>query len=160
MSPHLKDQLAGQKIMFRFNPLSAPHFGGTWEREVKSVKAALKVILKDQTVSETALSTVLTEVEGILNVKPLGNVSSDVADSWDAMILPFHKPCTTPAISLGNAAGGTARSWPTTSGQSSFVTTFRAYRRDRIGGRTARNFMLIRWSIYWILNSLVHSGLL
>ena len=55
MSPHLKEQLAEQKITFQFNPPSAPHFGGTWEREVKSVKTTLKVILKEQTVSETVL---------------------------------------------------------------------------------------------------------
>lgn len=33
------------------------------EREIKSVKTVLKVILKEQTVIETLLFTVLTEVE-------------------------------------------------------------------------------------------------
>lgn len=80
MTPHLKEQLAEQQIAFCFNPPSAPHFGGAWEREVKSVKTALRVVLKEQTVPETVLRTVLTEVEGILNAKPLGYVSSDIAD--------------------------------------------------------------------------------
>ena len=80
MTPSLKEQLAEQQITFCFNPPSAPHFGGAWEREVRSVKTALKVVLKDQTVSETVLQTVLVEVEGILNAKPLGYVSSDIAD--------------------------------------------------------------------------------
>ncbi|XP_029688155.1 uncharacterized protein [Takifugu rubripes] len=80
MAPHLKEQLAKQKIEFCFNPPSAPHFGGAWEREVRSVKTALKVVLKEQTVPETVLQTILVEVEGILNAKPLGYVSSDLAD--------------------------------------------------------------------------------
>ncbi|TWW77718.1 hypothetical protein D4764_12G0011080 [Takifugu flavidus] len=80
MAPHLKEQLAKQKIEFCFNPPSAPHFGGAWKREVRSVKTALKVVLKEQTVPETVLQTVLVEVEGILNAKPLGYVSSDLAD--------------------------------------------------------------------------------
>ncbi|KAL0153566.1 hypothetical protein M9458_051180 [Cirrhinus mrigala] len=80
MVPQLRDQLAEQQISFRFIPPGAPHFGGAWEREVKSVKQALKVVLKDQTVTETVLRTVLIEVEGILNAKPLGYVSSDVSD--------------------------------------------------------------------------------
>lgn len=80
MGPTLQQQLAEQRITFRFNPPSAPHFGGTWEREVKSVKTALKVIFKEQSVPETVLRTVLTEVEGIMNAKPLGYVSADVAD--------------------------------------------------------------------------------
>lgn len=80
MMPQLREQLAEQQISFRFIPPGAPHFGGAWEREVKSVKQALKVVLKDQTVTETVLRTVLIEVEGILNAKPLGYVSSDVSD--------------------------------------------------------------------------------
>ncbi|XP_035855750.1 uncharacterized protein LOC118494762 [Sander lucioperca] len=80
MAPHLKEQLAKQQIAFCFNPPSAPHFGGTWEREVRSVKTALKVILEEQSVPETVIRTVLVEVEGILNAKPLGYVSSDIAD--------------------------------------------------------------------------------
>ncbi len=80
MAPQLKELLAEQKISFRFIPPSAPHFGGIWEREVKSVKQALKVILKEQTVPETVLRTVLIEVEGIMNAKPLGYISSDIAD--------------------------------------------------------------------------------
>lgn len=51
-----------------------------WEKETRSVKAALQVALGDQTVTETVLSTVLIEVEGILNAKPLGYLSIDVAD--------------------------------------------------------------------------------
>ena len=80
MSPQLQEQLAEQKISFKFNPPSAPHFGGTWEREIKAVKTALRVILREQTVPEPVLLTVLIEIEGILNAKPLGYVSSDVAD--------------------------------------------------------------------------------
>nr|XP_055033759.1 uncharacterized protein LOC129422083 [Misgurnus anguillicaudatus] len=80
MSATLQEQLAEQKIRFRHNPPIAPHFGGTWEREIKSVKAALRVILREQSVPEPVLQTLLVEVEGILNSKPLGYVSSDIAD--------------------------------------------------------------------------------
>ncbi|XP_061128044.1 uncharacterized protein LOC133149871 isoform X1 [Syngnathus typhle] len=80
MAPELKDQLAEQQISFRFNPPSAPHFGGTWEREVRSIKSALRVVLRDQTVPESVLMTTLVEVEGILNAKPLGYLSSDASD--------------------------------------------------------------------------------
>lgn len=80
MSPQLQEQLAEQRIRFQFNPPAAPHFGGTWEREVKSIKTSLRVILRDQVVPEPVLQTLLVEVEGILNAKPLGYVSADVAD--------------------------------------------------------------------------------
>ncbi|XP_059364848.1 uncharacterized protein LOC132103769 [Carassius carassius] len=51
-----------------------------WEREIRSVKSALRVVIGSQSVPEDVLQTVLIEVEGILNSKPLGYVSSDVAD--------------------------------------------------------------------------------
>lgn len=80
MSPDLQQKLAKQQVRFRFNPPAAPHFGGTWEREIRSIKNALYTSVGSQTVSEEVLRTVLTEIEGILNAKPLGYVSADVAD--------------------------------------------------------------------------------
>ncbi|XP_026115567.1 uncharacterized protein LOC113094113 [Carassius auratus] len=76
----LQVHLASQQIKFVFNPPGAPHFGGCWEREIRSIKAALKVTLGAQTVTEEVLRTVLTEIEGILNSKPLGYTSSDISD--------------------------------------------------------------------------------
>lgn len=80
MAPDLQQILAPQKIAFHFNPPAAPHFGGVWEREIRSVKSALYATVGAQPVPEEVLSTVLTEVEGILNSKPLGYVSSDASD--------------------------------------------------------------------------------
>lgn len=60
------------KIQFKFNAPNAPHFGGMWEREVRTIKTALRVTLGAQTVTEEVLNTVLIEIKGILNSKPLG----------------------------------------------------------------------------------------
>ncbi|KAL1255560.1 hypothetical protein QQF64_013621 [Cirrhinus molitorella] len=72
--------LQGTNFTFTYNPPSAPHFGGCWEREIHSIKAALRVTIGAQTVTEEVLRTVLIEVEGILNSKPLGYSTSDTAD--------------------------------------------------------------------------------
>lgn len=81
ISPHLADQLCKYQIQFHFNPPNTPHFGEVWEREIRSIKAALRVVVGSQSVSEEVLHTVLIEIEGILNSKPIRYGFSDVADS-------------------------------------------------------------------------------
>ena len=45
-----------------------------WEREIRSLKQGLQAIL------EEVLRTVLIEIDGILNYKPLGYITSDTAN--------------------------------------------------------------------------------
>ncbi len=78
--PQLQTELAKQQINFQYNPPNSPHFGGFWEREIRSVKSARYTAIDAKTVTEEVLRTVLIEIEGILNSKPLGYVSSDIAD--------------------------------------------------------------------------------
>ena len=80
LHPGLKEELSVHQISFKFNPPNAPHFGGIWEREIRSVKAALYATVQPHAIQEEVLRTVLIEVEGVLNSKPLGYVPSDVAD--------------------------------------------------------------------------------
>ncbi|KAI7805170.1 hypothetical protein IRJ41_000825 [Triplophysa rosa] len=80
LAPGLQEQLVKQQIQFRFNPPNSPHFGGCWEREIRSLKQALTATIGAQSVTFEVLQTVLVEIEGILNSKPLGYTSSDIAD--------------------------------------------------------------------------------
>lgn len=48
----LQSHLASHQIKFIYNPPSAPHFGGCWEREIHSFKTALRVTIGAQTVTE------------------------------------------------------------------------------------------------------------
>ena len=76
----ISDFAARKDIEWRFNPPDAPHMGGAWERLVRTVKQSLKVILKERCVTDFELMTIFTEVEGIVNSRPLTAVSDDVAD--------------------------------------------------------------------------------
>ena len=55
LTPDLQAILAKQRISFKFSPPHAPHFGGTWEREIRSVKIALQTTLGTQAVTEEVL---------------------------------------------------------------------------------------------------------
>lgn len=80
LQPEVQARLASQQTQFSFNPPNAPHFGGCWETEIRSLKQALRVTLDAQSVTEEVLRTFLIEIEGILNSKPLGYTSSDISD--------------------------------------------------------------------------------
>ncbi|XP_033115740.1 uncharacterized protein LOC117115956 [Anneissia japonica] len=79
MSYDLRQKLASQQVKFNFNPPGVPHFGGIWEREVRSIKNALRCSLNHSLVTDVVLRTVFTEAESVMNSKPLGYASSDIA---------------------------------------------------------------------------------
>jgi hypothetical protein len=76
----IHDFLLRNNTEWHFITPHAPHFGGVWESLVKSVKKALKAVLKEQVVTESVLRTTLIEVEAIINSRPLTYNSSDAND--------------------------------------------------------------------------------
>lgn len=75
-------------IKWSFIPPRSPHFGGIWEAGVKSVKQHLKRILAEHNLSYEQFSTVLAQIEAILNSRPLSQVSDDPNDV--RAITPAH----------------------------------------------------------------------
>jgi len=58
-------------INWHFIPPRGPHFGGLWEAGVKSVKAMIRVTLKEEKFTFEQYLTFLTQVEACLNSRPL-----------------------------------------------------------------------------------------
>ena len=69
--------LAHRKNKRKFNPASAPHHGGSWERMVRSCKQVLYVILGSRRLTDEVLQTSLCLTEQFLNARPLTSVSND-----------------------------------------------------------------------------------
>ncbi len=61
-------------------PPGSPHWGGLWEAGVKSAKGHLKRILGKKLLSFEELSTVLCEVEAVLNSRPLVELTNSSDD--------------------------------------------------------------------------------
>ncbi|XP_017788507.1 PREDICTED: uncharacterized protein LOC108571048 [Habropoda laboriosa] len=74
------DTLAQERIAWHLIPPSAPHFGGLWERGVRSVKTHLKKVVGEQRLTYEELYTILTQVEACLNSRPLHPISTDPND--------------------------------------------------------------------------------
>jgi hypothetical protein len=73
-------QLASEGIEWKFNPPSAPHFGGLWESAVKSTKHHLNRILKDSRLNLEELNTLLCQIEACVNSRPITPLSTDPSE--------------------------------------------------------------------------------
>ena len=73
----INDYLRQQEIRWTFNPPTASHMGGSWERMIRSVRRILSSLLTSQSISEEVLQTAMTEVEWIINSRPLVPITLD-----------------------------------------------------------------------------------
>ena len=89
--------LAQNQIKWKFNPPGAPHFGGVWERMVRSCKKAITAIVRNRTLTDDVLSTTMCLVEQILHSKPLSSVSDDPEDLEYLTPYYFLLGCASPA---------------------------------------------------------------
>ena len=80
MEREIAENLSAFEVDWHFNPPAASHMGGVWERLIRSVKKTLKVVVGPQTLTDEVLVTVLTEVEHMINSRPLTHVSSEPTD--------------------------------------------------------------------------------
>ena len=81
--------LAINRVTWKFIADRAPWWGGFWERMVKTVKQSLKKSIGRATLSYDELNTILTEVESIINPRPLTYVYDDT-ESISYPLTPSH----------------------------------------------------------------------
>lgn len=79
---------ANENIQWHFIPAFSPHMGGLWEAGVRSCKGHLKRVLGNALVTFEEMCTVLTQIEAILNSRPLTPLSSDPNDL--SVLTPSH----------------------------------------------------------------------
>lgn len=74
------EYLSHQGISWEFIPSNSPNFGGIWEAGIKSCKFHLKRVLNQKSLTFEEFSTLLAQVESILNSRPLCPLSEDPND--------------------------------------------------------------------------------
>ncbi|GFV87778.1 integrase catalytic domain-containing protein [Trichonephila clavipes] len=81
---NLAKYFVSENIDWKFIPPKSPHFGGLWEAGVKSVKRHLKRAIGNLHFTFEEFETIMIQVEGILNSRPLTSLPSD-ADNFDVL---------------------------------------------------------------------------
>lgn len=87
-SKEIVQSLRNDGTQFHFIPPHAPHFGGLWEAGVKSTKHHLKRVIGERRLRFEQFTTVITQIEAVLNSRPLCPLTSDPAETQT--ITPAH----------------------------------------------------------------------
>ena len=85
-SSSIDNFLCKNRIAWHFIPPNSPHFGGLWEAAIKSTKFHIKRVLGKNILTLEEMNTLLAEIEGILNSRPLCAINDTEVD----ILTPSH----------------------------------------------------------------------
>lgn len=77
---YIQSYLNNLQINWKFIPARSPHWGGIWEAAIKSTKYHTVRVIGETLLTYEQFSTVLAEIEAILNSRPLCPLTSDPTD--------------------------------------------------------------------------------
>lgn len=133
-----------KSITFKFIPPSAPNFGGLWESVVKSTKFHLKRVMANTKFTYEELSTLIIQIESILNSRPLCRLNDDVSELQ--MLTPSHfligeNITAIPEPSLNDIPDGKLNKWQNI--QKRVQGFWRAWQHDYLNTLQTRN----KWKV-------------
>jgi len=164
----LHKQLCQRGVRWQFNPPLASHMGGIWERVIRSVKKILFALLSEQRLTDESLATLLTEMEYILNSRPLTPVVMDSEcqepHTPNHLLLASHEAQASLRAFFGRRTvklesdGNRCSTWPTSFGTVGPRSICKPCRFDTSGKMCSR---ILLWTIWYCCTtsiSLVVSG--
>ncbi|XP_055931694.1 uncharacterized protein LOC129962029 isoform X2 [Argiope bruennichi] len=89
---------AKEGIVWNFIPPASPHFGGLWEANIGAMKRILLKVTKSTVLTFEELTTLVTQIEAVLNSRPLCPLSADPADIQP--LTPGHFLVGAPLLSI------------------------------------------------------------
>lgn len=85
---HLETEFSSSHTSWNFIPPASPHMGGAWERLVRTVKSNLAKLKSNRTLTHEVLENMLTEIENIVNSRPLTSIPLN--DDQSPVLTPNH----------------------------------------------------------------------
>jgi hypothetical protein len=76
----VEEKLANQHVRWKFITERASHRGGHWERVCRQIKEPLRRVLGKALLTYSEMYTVLTDIEAIINSRPLTYIGDDIRD--------------------------------------------------------------------------------
>lgn len=88
VSADIANWLSTNGTQWHFIPPHAPNFGGLWEAGVKSTKHHLRRVIGTSTLTFEEITTVLAQIEGCLNSRPISQISDNLDEPFP--LTPGH----------------------------------------------------------------------
>ena len=146
-------QLQQKGIKWVFQPPAAPHASGVWERLLQITKKHLKSAVADMLLSDIELTTLLAEVDSIVNNLPITALSNDPEDC--SALTPNHfllqKATQLPprvfvkGIRFLESDGERCSSLRITTGRGGYENICRLFRKDQSGSSQGEMCRLATW---------------
>ena len=99
-------------VKWNFNPPTGSHFGGVWERCIRTVRKVMTSFLNQQTLDDEGLVTLICEVESIINSRPkVSDNLEDVEALTPNHLLLLRSGCSLPPGILNKSDLYSCRGW-------------------------------------------------
>jgi len=98
-------------VQWCFDPPSASHTGGVWERIIRSIRKILRSLLGDQLIDDETLLTFIAEVEKIINDRPFTPPTGDSNDLEPSKLLLLRPNVSTSPCESGGVNVYTSKRW-------------------------------------------------
>lgn len=110
----IQNYCVNEEIEFKFIPPRSPNFGGLWESSIKLLKTHLKRVTLNKIFTYEEFHTLIIEIEGIINSRPISPLSSDPNDP--SPLTPSHFLTGGPIIGINeksyeNEPSNRLKSW-------------------------------------------------
>ena len=94
----IEEDLNEKGVRWLFNTPTALHMGGTWERQIRSIRRVLSGLTREQVMTSEMLTTLVVTTKSIMNNRPLTPASSDPSDlePLTPNYLFIHRPAYAP----------------------------------------------------------------
>jgi len=98
----IQNAMLQKNIDWQFNPPAGSHFGGVWERLIRSVRKAMNSVIREKNLDDDGFHTLMCEIEMILNDRPI-TMNSDDPNNLEALtpnhlLLIKRKPNLPPGV--------------------------------------------------------------
>ena len=106
--------LLQKDIKWMFNPPAGTNHGGVWEICIRTVRKLFSALIKEQTMDDEGITTLLCDVESIVNGRPITKVSDDPRDLealTPSHLLLLHPRSSIPPGRISRSDNSSMRRW-------------------------------------------------